>query len=329
MDVAGQSLSTSMVPRRGPLLVDSYGRQMRKLRVSLLDACNFRCQYCMPKNPTFMSSKKWLSSDELFFIVANLVEQGIEEIRLTGGEPTIRADLVQIASKLSALNLKKLGLTSNGLLLARHLEGLRDTACRHLNLSIDSLTREGFNKIARFDGFDKTLAAIFQAKEMGFSVKLNVVLMRGLNDHEILDFIDFSEKYAIEVRFLELMQIGQACALGPNAFMSADEMIALVKSKAELTEIPVERDSTSFVFKTGQGGRIGFIAPVTKSFCGTCSRWRLTADGFLRTCLMSSNGLDLRGKTASEIRMAAVTALGMKPRSGHESTPDHMHSIGG
>jgi len=310
-------------------LIDHYGRKIRKLRVSLLDACNLRCTYCMPTNPTFLAPAKWPSRAEIKRISSVLVNLGIEEIRLTGGEPTLRRDLVDIAADLSELPLHKLGLTTNGLLLGKILEPLRDTRCQHLNISLDSLRPSVFKDLARRDGFDATVAAILRAKDLGFKVKINTVVIRGVNDGEIPNFIRFSSKHSIEVRFLEMMAIGVAHVAHAQQFVSAREILESIQNEFTYTAVGVAADSTSICYKTDSGAQFGIIAPVTQSFCGTCSRWRLSADGSLMACLMATKGVQLAGQSEDRIRELCYASLAMKPASGAVKTPTMMHAIGG
>jgi cyclic pyranopterin phosphate synthase len=310
-------------------LVDNYGRRMRKLRVSLLDTCNFRCGYCMPDKPSFTSRQNLLPADEINRIVKVLVDLGIEEVRLTGGEPTLRNDLVSIAAMLSDLPLKKLSLTSNGMLLGPLLKGLSQTRCNHLNISLDSLDRENFARLAKVDGLTAVLGAILRAQGMGFSVRVNMVVMRGLNDHEIFDFVEFAREHQVEVRFLELMAIGHAADQQQSQLVPAAEIRARLSERWQLERRDTDWDATAVSFATDSGARIGIIAPVTESFCHSCSRWRLGCDGILRACLMSTQGLQLRDQSEDSIRELAVKALGMKPRSGSMITPMMMHGLGG
>lgn len=321
-------------PRQASL-VDPHGRRMRKLRVSLLDACNFRCLYCMPVQSRFMPKAEWLSLKELARIAAQLVTLGIEEIRLTGGEPTLRPDLCDIALALSprgrmgAAGLKKLGLTTNGMKLLPLLPQLAAAHCHHLNISMDSLHRKRFAEIAHFDGLHAVTESIRQAAALGFRVKLNMVVMRGLNDMEIVDFIDFAARTGAQVRFLELMAIGPAAARHPELFVSAAEIRERIAHHVSFSQVPVERDSTARVYETVAGARFGIIAPVTESFCGSCSRWRLTADGKLKTCLMSEAGVVLRDQPETRIAELCSQALHLKPASGSSRTLRHMNTIGG
>ena len=310
-------------------LTDQTGRRIRKLRVSVADACNFRCHYCMPENTTFMPHDRLLNPAEIIQIASHLVDHGVEQIRVTGGEPTMRREFREIMEGLSRLPVKKLGLTTNGLLLKRHLPFLRDINCLHINISCDSLNPEKFNRVTRRQSFAPVMESIFAAREMNFPLKVNVVLMRGVNDDEICDFVDFSEKYDIPVRFLELMRIGQACGDQRVEFMAAQDAIDRIKTHRDLRAVTSEHDSTSFNFLTDKNGRIGFIASESRPFCGTCSRWRLSADGFLRACLMSDAGVSLKGLSPSEYEAAFERVLPMKPTGRLVEIRQNMNEIGG
>jgi len=310
-------------------LIDSYGRRIRKLRVSLLDACNFRCVYCMPLNPVFMDSSRWLSPDEIERVCTALVDLGLEQIRLTGGEPTLRDDFRDIVLRLSSLPLDKLGLTTNGWDLAKELNFLSDTNCRHINISLDSLTKETFTRITRRDYFDKVLDSVLSAKRLGFHVKINTVLMKGINDHEIFDFIKFSAEHDVEVRFLELMSIGQVSGSKDKLFVPASDIIQMISNREELTVEQNECDSTSFNYKTSSGANIGFVASETLPFCHNCSRWRLSADGFLRACLMSEKGIYIRNVKPKDYKVKMNELLTMKPYKRINRTDQDMYKIGG
>lgn len=310
-------------------LIDNYGRKIRKLRVSLLDVCNFRCVYCMPLNPVFMDSSRWLRPDEIESVCSTLVNFGLEQIRITGGEPTLREDFRDIVLRLSSLPLEKLGLTTNGWNLTKELDFLNDTNCKHINISLDSLTKDTFNRIARRDYFDKVLDSVLRAKQLGFHVKINTVLMSGINEHEILDFIKFSADHGIQVRFLELMSIGQAGGSKDKLFVSAAQAIQKISSQVELISEQSEYDSTSFNFKTATGASVGFIASETLPFCRNCSRWRLSADGFLRACLMSEDGVYIRGVEPQEFKSKLNELLKMKPYRRIERVEQDMYKIGG
>lgn len=311
------------------LIKDPHGRIIRKLRVSLIDACNFRCFYCMPENARFMARKELLTPEEIETICSYLTARGIEELRLTGGEPTMRREFDEIVGRLAKLAVKKFGLTSNGLILKNKLALLKDANCTHLNISLDSLRPERFNKIVRRNGFHDVLDCVLRAKEMGFALKLNVVIMRGVNEDEILDFVKFSADHGIEVRFLELMRIGQVAAKANHKYVSADDILQQIKGHYSVRSRKVAVDATAYSFEVSNGAMVGFIASESKPFCGNCSRWRLTADGHLRACLMSQKGVSLRGVPLGLYPQLLDQVLGMKPTGRLTSVGQNMNEIGG
>lgn len=310
-------------------LIDSHGRRIRKLRLSLTDKCNLRCHYCMPLDQTFMDEKTYLSKEEIYEIIAELVELGLEEIRLTGGEPLLRKSFPEILQTLSSLKLKKLALTTNGILLDRHFDELLQYGVHHLNISLDSLRPETFRKISHGDHFHRVMRNILKAKELGFVVKLNAVMMKGINDQEILDFVEFSARTGMEVRFLELMRIGYACEEQADQFISAQEMMGLIQKKYSLKPVTVAGDSTSFNYLAGTEAQIGFIASESKAFCGACSRWRLSADGVLRACLLKEDGLSIKGVSPETRIELYYQLLGMKPLMRPTEVGHAMNLIGG
>ncbi len=323
------SSDKKIISDRKPRLIDRHGRILHKLRVQLTDACNFRCFYCMPVNVKFFPAAQLLDAKELVDICANLVDSGIDEMRISGGEPTLREDFEDIVSGLSALPLLKLGVTTNGFLLEKKLTFLKNTRCQHINVSLDSLNEKKFNEITKTPHFETVRTAIIKAKETGFFVKVNVVLMRGLNDDEVFDFLDFSATHQIEVRFLELMKIGPRHQKHSRMFVSAKEIIGRIEKREQLILQSVNRDSTSFNFITSSSARIGFIASESLPFCGFCSRLRLTATGILRACLMSEAGVNLRGVSKSEYQKLLCAVMEMKPFERIDSIRQPMYQIGG
>ncbi|MCK5581415.1 MAG: radical SAM protein [Candidatus Omnitrophica bacterium] len=310
-------------------LIDPYGRVIHKLRVQLIDACNFRCFYCMPSNAKFFRPSELLTASELLHICSGLVDSGIDEIRISGGEPTIRKDFEEIVAGLSSLDLLKLGVTTNAVTLKSKLPFLKSTQCRYINISLDSLTKRGFYAITKTDEFHVAYDAILKAKQMGFHVKVNVVLLKGVNDHEIFDFIDFSAKQKIEVRFLELMKIGLHHDQHAKLFISAQEIIERIELRDKLTPQSMNCDSTSFNFRTLAGAQIGFIASESQPFCCFCSRLRLTAQGVLRACLMVKKGINFRDKEKSEYPKLLQSVIAMKPTDRINSIAQPMYQIGG
>jgi GTP 3',8-cyclase len=323
-----RSVNPGPMPVRSPL-VDSLGRVMRKLRVSLTDACNFRCSYCMPGDATFSPPQSHLSVAELTRICSGLVDLGLEEIRLTGGEPTLRSDFSEILKTLGRLPFKRKGITSNGQLLERHLQCARDNGWESINISLDSMDAGRFERITGGGHLQKVMASIESAAKMGFELKVNSVVMRGINDDELNDFVEWSDRTGVEVRFLELMKIGIAIPNHHRRFIDADEMIRIVSGKTQLTPIPVSQDSTSFVFTTSGNGKIGFIASESKPFCGDCSRLRLTHTGTLRSCLIAPYGLSLRNAPVAEYAEITAKVVAEKPVGRLEQTFAPMYAIGG
>lgn len=311
-------------------LVDQYKRHIHKLRVQLTDACNFRCFYCMPENVLFKPHSELLTPQEIYNICSILNEDfGIDELRITGGEPTVRTEFEEIVELLSGISVNKLGLTTNAFILESKLPFLKNSNCKNINVSLDSLNKENFNKITRSKYFNNTFKGIIKAREMGFKVKVNTVLLRGINDHEIFDFLDFSAKYDIEVRFLELMKIGFAYEGNQALFISAKEIINKIKSFYKLIPVKVNNDSTSFNYVTSGGAKIGFIASESKPFCNSCSRLRLGATGKLRACLMSESGINLKGKSKEEYREILYSVIAMKPLGRIDHIEQNMNQIGG
>lgn len=310
-------------------LVDSHGRKIRKLRLSLTDKCNLRCHYCMPVDSTFMDEKNYLSVEENYEIVKELCDYGLEELRLTGGEPLMRKGFSEIIKSFSDLPLKKIGITTNGIFLDKHLDDLLKYKVHHLNISLDSLDEDNFKRITYGNHLKRILSNIALAREMNFNIKLNVVAMKGINDHEIFDFAQYSADMGIEVRFLEVMRIGFACKNQEDQFISAREMTARLGTRYNLRPIVKEADSTSFNYLLDNGAQIGFIASESQAFCGHCSRWRLSADGIMRACLLKDDGLNIKQTTASEREHIYQSLLGMKPFTRPVEVTHLMNAIGG
>jgi cyclic pyranopterin phosphate synthase len=315
--------------RQTRALTDPSGRVMRKLRVSLTDACQYRCFYCMPEHPVFTRNADLLSAVEYGAICSELVSMGIEELRVTGGEPTVRPEFREIMTVLSGIPARRLSLTSNGQLLERHLDFLRDLGCMHLNISLDSLDAGRFERITRGGDFRTVMSSIEKATAMGFTVKVNAIVFRGVNDDELPDFARWSAASGVEVRFLEYMKIGPEHTTNFDRFVSADEMIAGLEKFVTLRPVAVPYDSTSFVFETSEGARLGFIASESKPFCGTCSRLRLSATGTLRSCLMSERGVSLRNAAPSGYEEILSKVMAMKPTGRLDHVDQAMHEIGG
>ena len=308
------------------MLTDHFGRTIRKLRLSLTDKCNLRCHYCMPVDQVFMDESKYMTPDEIVEVVGELQTMGVEEVRLTGGEPLMRKSFPEIVEKLSSLNLKKLAITTNGIYLDKYLEILKKNRVFHLNVSLDSLDPENFRKITKGNHLKRVIDNIRQAVGQGFVVKINTVMMRGINDHEVMDFVKFSETESVEVRFLELMRIGHAREEQNKQFITARELAQRIRTEHHLKPVVMPLDSTSYNFVTENGAQIGFIASESEPFCGQCSRWRLSADGILRACLLKDDGRSLRTENREKIYQEV---LGMKPVFRPVEVGHSMNAIGG
>lgn len=310
-------------------LMDQHGRRIRKLRLSLTDVCNLRCQYCMPEDAQFMDKSHYISALEYGEIVSELCEFGLEELRLTGGEPLVRNDFDEIVNELAKTKVKKIALTTNALTLDRYFDILKENRVHHLNISLDSLDAHNFERITRRNRFHQVMRNIEMANDLGFVVKINMVCMRGVNDHEIFDFVKLSQTLNIEVRFLEVMRIGVACSSQNSQFIAASEIISRLKEHFEMKPVSMPIDSTSFNFLLSNGAQIGFIASESAPFCGACSRWRMSADATLRACLFKDDGLSVKNKTSAERLRIYRQLLGMKPISRPSEVHHLMHEIGG
>jgi cyclic pyranopterin phosphate synthase len=230
---------------------------------------------------------------------------------------------------LSTLPLKKIGMTTNGVFLDRYLPDLKRDRVNHLNISLDSLNPENFHRITNGHQLIKVLKNTEAAAAMGFHVKINVVSMRGVNDQELFDFAEYAARTKTEVRFLEVMRIGYACKDQQNQFIPSEELIERLKTRYHLQRITKENDSTSFNYLLDNGAEIGFIASESRAFCGQCSRWRLSADGVMRACLLKDDGLSIKAKSPLERQQIYQTLLGMKPLLRPAEVAHQMNTIGG
>lgn len=310
-------------------LVDPHGRRMRKLRVQLTDACNYRCFYCMPEGTRFLPPSDLLAPEEIEGICTALHSLGVEEVRVTGGEPTVRPEFEDILARLARIPWRRLGFTTNGHLLTPKLPFLRDIGVRGINVSMDSLREEAFKVITGRGDLGRVLSAVRAARDSGFEVKVNAIIFRGLNDAEVPDFASFAEQEGVEVRFLELMKVGPAAGAYRERFVSADEILSMLEVHGGLEPVTVADDSTARVYRTAKGGRLGIIASETQPFCGSCSRLRLSATGRLRSCLFSDTGVSLRGRDVLDYPEILHEVMAMKPVGRLPRIAQPMNQIGG
>jgi GTP 3',8-cyclase len=300
-------------------LVDPFGRTVRDLRISVTDRCNFRCQYCMPaEGMKWLPREDILSFEEIERFARVCIERfGFDGIRLTGGEPLVRAHLPQLVERLAKLGVD-VALTTNGATLKLHAQALADAGLKRINISIDSLQAERFLELTRRDELDRVLDGIDAALAAGLHpVKLNAVMMRGINDDEVVDFATFGRERGLAVRFIEFMPLDAEGRWSKELVVPADEIIESVNAVYPLEPIvrgtePAER----FRYLDGKGD-IGVIASVTKPFCGNCDRVRITAEGQFRTCLFAVEEFDMRkllrgGASDDELAAAIEAAVGTK-----------------
>src|SRR5579883_77193 len=295
------------------MMTDKLGRPMRDLRISVTDRCNFRCTYCMPFDEyTWIERQQVLSFEEIERVVRLFLRFGIQKVRLTGGEPLVRKDLHRLIARLSAIDgLGDLSLTTNGALLAGQAADLHAAGLRRINVSIDSLRPDRFTALTKRGDLDQVLAGMFAAKQVGMDpIKLNAVIIRGTNDDEIIDLVEFGRKNGFEMRFIEYMDVGNANAWSLEKTVTKREILDVVHSRFPVREVGRANGSAPAVdyeFLDG-AGEIGIIGSVTEPFCSSCTRVRATADGKLVTCLFSENGFDLKALIRSGASDAEVHA---------------------
>jgi cyclic pyranopterin phosphate synthase len=305
--------STSAAPSAGPL-VDTFGRVHTDLRISVTDRCNFRCSYCMPaENMKWLPREGILTYEEIVRVARVLKDLGVTAVRLTGGEPLVRADLPVLVRKLSALGFDDLSLTTNGVGLPHLAGALYDAGLRRVNVSCDSLNRERFAAITRRDALNAVLAGMDAAEAAGLApVKINVVLMRGVNEDEVVDFAAFARETARPVRFIEYMPLDAAHAWERPDVVPGQEIVERINAVFPLEAVGSRDDDPApadrYRFVDGHG-EVGVIASVTDAFCGTCNRLRLTADGALRNCLFATQESSVRDLLRSGASDADLEAL--------------------
>ena len=312
-------------------LVDSFGRVVRDLRISVTDRCNFRCTYCMPaEGMTWLDRSEVLTYEEIERVARICVETfGVDSLRLTGGEPTVRAHLPQLISKLAALRLPDgtkpdIALTTNGATLRNIAVELRNAGLDRINVSMDSLKPERFFAMTRRDELHNVLAGIAEAQVAGFTpMKVNAVVERGANDDEILDLVRYGRDNNVEVRFIEFMPLDATNEWERNKVVSQDEIVATIAAEFPLELMPSRGAAPADRWRFLDGkGTVGVIPSVTHPFCGDCDRVRLTSDGQFRTCLFATDESDIRsllrnGGTDEEIAELIQVAVGAK-WAGHQ-----------
>lgn len=325
-------------------LVDTFGRVHNNLRISVTDRCNLRCTYCMEEDVAFMDRSELLSFEEIARFVAAVAPIGINKIRLTGGEPLLRRDLPRLVRMLTPIpGIDDVGITTNGMLLDQLAAPLFDAGLRRINISLDTLDPDRFRQLTRRDGLDKVIDGILAAKRAGFDpVKINAVSIRGLTELEVVPLAQFAREHQLELRFIEYMPIGADHWERDKVYFAHEILEQLETHVGPLVPAPdydPRAPAMDFDYTDG-GGRVGIIASISRPFCLSCNRLRLTADGKIRNCLFALEEVDVKGLIRTGASDAAIQELVQRNVSakweGHEINTARfikplrtMHAIGG
>ena len=292
------SRKTAKTNSRDPL-IDSFGRVHNSLRVSVTDRCNIRCFYCMPMEVVFQPREELLTFEEIRRFVAVSTELGVEKFRITGGEPLVRKELPSLIRMLAKLpGVDDLALTTNGMLLSEQAEHLKAAGLRRLNVSLDTLKEETFERISRRKGLQQVLDGIFAAQKVGFeNIRLNAVAIRGLIEDDIIPLVQFARDHGFELRFIEFMPLDAEGNWTDQRILTGASIRSLIENEfcplEPTARVDPSQPAVDYRFTDGRG-RIGFINPVSEPFCGNCNRLRLTAEGQVRNCLFSTTEWDAR-----------------------------------
>lgn len=321
---------------------DRYNRNIDYLRISITDRCNLRCIYCMPEEgiKELLPHREILTYEEILRVVKIAVSLGISKIRITGGEPLVRKDVVDFIEKLSKTEgIKDIGMTTNGLLLKKYAKALFEAGLKRVNVSLDSLSEEKFRMITRVGSLKDVIEGIEEAYRVGLApVKINVVAMKGINDNEIENFARWSKEVPYQIRFIEFMPIGRVEIWNQELFISSEEIKRIIENKVgRLIPVEVKKSGPAEYFMLeGAKGLLGFISPMTTHICVRCNRLRLTAEGKIRPCLFSDKEIDLknylRGNASDEkIRDILIETINSKPHGMSKQVKPlrPMSTIGG
>lgn len=311
------------------MLIDSFGRPITYLRISITDRCNLRCAYCLPASGTkWLPGEDLLTIDEIVRVVETAASLGVSKIRLTGGEPLVRPDAVDIVARIAAIpGIQDLSLTTNAILLEKMAQPLADAGLNRVNISLDTLDAEKFQRVTRFGDFSRTWNGILAAETAGLTpIKLNTVVVGGFNTDELLNIASLSKVYAWHIRFIELMPVGNQQEWGAGLPSGAERYVSVQQMRAQLTHLnlePAEAPTGNGPARTfripGAPGTVGFISPLGEHFCENCNRLRLTADGCMRACLLMDKEISVREalNTGGDLSARLQQAVDQKPK-GHE-----------
>ncbi len=318
-------------------LIDKFGRHVDYIRLSVTDRCDFRCVYCMTENMEFLPRDQILSLEELYQVARIFTELGVKKLRLTGGEPLVRSNVMSLIEKLGELpGLDELLLTTNGAQLDKYAEQLKAAGVNRINISLDSLDAERFKRISRVGKLEKVLSGIDSANASGFDrIRLNAVIMRGYNDDEVISLADYAVERGIDIAFIEEMPLGDASDHSrEDTTCSNDWVRAVVAEKYQLMDVTTKTAGPSrYVQIQGTDTRIGFISPVTHNFCEDCNRVRVTVEGRLLLCLGNEHSIDLRAILRDEqlgeddLKQAIIASMDIKPERHYFYDKDHAQPV--
>jgi len=329
------------------LLYDNHGRPINYLRLAVTDRCNLRCFYCMPEEGIrYLPKKELLSFEEIERLVSMMATMGITKVRLTGGEPFVRTDLIKLIRKIKSVpGIDQLHLTTNGVLTAPYIREFKELGITSVNLSLDTLDRERFKQITRRDEFNRTWETFQLLLQHGIPTKINAVVMDGKNIDDIIPLINLTKEYPVSIRFIEEMPFNGEGNHYPKLTWTYKKIIDYIQQQyPQIQKITDPDHSTAYHYKIPDHvGNIGIIAAFSRTFCGTCNRIRVTAQGVLKTCLYDNGVLNIRdlirsGSSDEEIKIALLTAFSNRPKDGieaEEKRTDHlpltesMSTIGG
>lgn len=318
-------------------LIDSFGRRVDYIRLSVTDRCDFRCVYCMTEEMEFLPRAQVLSLEELYLVAQAFTELGVNKIRLTGGEPLVRNNVMSLIERLGRLKgLKELLLTTNGAQLDKYAEPLRKAGVNRINISIDSLDAERFQRISRVGRLDKVLAGIDAARAQGFErIRLNAVIMKSYNEDEVLALTDYALARDVDIAFIEEMPLGNASDHDRESTVCSNDWVReQIEQHYELIASAAKTAGPSRYYQVaGKRSRIGFISPVSHNFCSDCNRVRVTVEGRLLLCLGNEHSVDLRsvlreqGGGVDALKHAIVAAMSLKPERHYFYDKDHVQPV--
>ena len=323
--------------RKENSLVDKFGRRVDYIRLSVTDRCDFRCVYCMTEDMTFLPRTQILSLEEIYQVARAFTDLGVKKIRLTGGEPMVRSDIMSLIKKLGKISgLEELLLTTNGAQLEKYALPLKEAGLSRINISIDSLDADRFKRISRVGKLEKVLAGIDAAREAGFDrIKLNSVIMRGYNEDEVIPLTDYALSRGIDIAFIEEMPLGEASDHSREETTCSNDWVrGQIEQKYRLIDSTARTAGPSrYVQVIGKSSRIGFISPVSHNFCEDCNRVRVTVEGRLLLCLGNEHSVDLRKllrdgvSTHDDLKQAIIKSMDLKPERHYFYDKDHAQPV--